>query len=380
MKVVIAMDSFKGSLSSIDAGEAVREGIQRACDAKVVIKPAADGGEGTTRTLVDGLGGTYRSVTVIGPDGVPVQARYGVLPDGETIVMEMAEAAGITLIRPEERDPRHATTFGVGEMIRDAVRQGGRKFLIGIGGSATTDGGAGMLQALGCRFLDATGSAIGRGIEHLDRIERIDISGMMPELSQCSFQIACDVVNPLCGEQGAVYVYGPQKGVKEEEKPELDAKMRHFAGETAKYLGKDYRSMEGAGAAGGLGFAFVSYFPNVTLKSGIEIVMDAVGLEEEIRDANLVVTGEGRLDSQTGMGKLPVGIARLAKKYGKPVIAFAGSVTEDAGVCNQAGIDAFFPIVRGITTLEEAMKKEQAGKNLSLSVEQVFRLIQTVSI
>ena len=380
MKVVIAMDSFKGSLSSIDAGEAVREGIQRACDAKVVIKPAADGGEGTTRTLVDGLGGTYRSVTVIGPDGVPVQARYGVLPDGETIVMEMAEAAGITLIRPEERDPRQATTFGVGEMIRDAVSQGGRKFLIGIGGSATTDGGAGMLQALGCRFLDATGSAIGRGIEHLDRIERIDISGMMPELSQCSFQIACDVVNPLCGEQGAVYVYGPQKGVKEEEKPELDAKMRHFAGETAKYLGKDYRSMEGAGAAGGLGFAFVSYFPNVTLKSGIEIVMDAVGLEEEIRDADLVVTGEGRLDSQTGMGKLPVGIARLAKKYGKPVIAFAGSVTEDAGVCNQAGIDAFFPIVRGITTLEEAMKKEQAGKNLSLSVEQVFRLIQTVSI
>lgn len=376
MKVVIAIDSFKGSLSSMEAGEAVKEGIQKVCDAKIVIRPVADGGEGTTETLVEGLGGNYRRIQVTGPDGEKVQAKYGIFPDGETVVMEMAQAAGITLIPPEKRNPRKATTFGVGEMIKDAVLQGGRKFIIGIGGSATTDGGVGMLQALGYQFLDEQGVSIGSGIEDLDQIEKIEVSGALPLLKECSFQIACDVTNPLCNETGAVYIYGPQKGVKESEKKELDGKMRHYAEKTRQYLKRDYSELPGAGAAGGLGFAFISYLPNVILKSGVEIITEAVGLEEEIQDADVVITGEGRLDAQTAMGKLPVGIAGLAKKYGKPVIAFAGSVAEEAGVCNEKGIDAFFPIIREIVTLKEAMKTETARKNLMLTAEQVFRTMQ----
>ena len=375
MKVVAAIDSFKGSLSSMEAGNAAREGILKACYADVIVKPVADGGEGTTESMVEGMGGTYREAAVTGPDGRKVTARYGILSDKETVVMEMAEAAGITLVKPGELDPWNATTFGVGEMIRDAVEKGGRTFLIGIGGSATTDGGVGMLTALGYRFYTADGRQIAGGIGELDQIERIDGSQRMPELSECSFRIACDVKNPLCGENGAVFVYGPQKGVKEEEKQILDEKMRHYARVTEEYLGADHSEAEGAGAAGGLGFAFLSYVPNAELKPGIDIIMEAAGLEEEIRDADLVITGEGRMDSQTAMGKVPVGVARLAKKYGKTVIAFAGSVTDDAGACNAAGIDAFFPIVRGITTLEEAMEPERAKKNMRLAAEQAFRLV-----
>lgn len=376
MKVVIAIDSFKGSLSSVEAGEAVKEGIRKVCDAEIVIRPVADGGEGTTETLVEGLGGSYRQIEVTGPDGKKVQAKYGVFPDGKTIVMEMAQAAGITLVSPENQNPRKATTYGVGEMIKDAALHGGRKFIIGIGGSATTDGGVGMLQALGYRFLDKKGEKIGWGIEELDKIEKIDVSGAWPVLKECSFQIACDVTNPLCKEKGAVYVYGPQKGVKENEKEELDKKMRHYADKTRQYLKKDFSELPGAGAAGGLGFAFISYFPDVTLKSGAEIILEAVGLEKEIQDADIVITGEGRMDAQTAMGKLPVGIAGIAKKYGKPVIAFAGSTTEDAGMCNGKGIDAIFPVIREIVTLEEAMKRKTARKNLRLTAEQVFRTLQ----
>lgn len=375
MKIVIAIDSFKGSLSSLEAGRAAKAGIEKVCYGDVIVKPVADGGEGTTDTLVEGLRGTFRIVQVTGPDGKKTRAKYGILPDGETVVMEMAQAAGITLVPPGEQDPRHATTFGVGEMIRDAIVRGGRKFIIGIGGSATTDGGTGMLKALGYQFLDAEGQAIAEGIEELDRIESIDISQAMPELTWCTFQIACDVANPLYGPDGAVYIYGSQKGVKMKEREELDRKMRHYARKTAETLKCEESCTPGAGAAGGLGFAFISYLPNVTLRSGADIILEAVGLEEEIRDADLVITGEGRLDRQTAMGKLPVGIARLAKKYGKTVIAFAGSVTEDAAVCNEEGIDAFFPVLRRITTLEEAMQPEQAGKNLAQAVEQVMRLM-----
>lgn len=375
MKVVVAMDSFKGSLTSMEAGEAVKSGIRKVCDAEVVVRPVADGGEGTSETLTVGLGGRKQAVKVTGPDGKKVWAEYGLLPDGETVVMEMAQAAGLPLVQPEERNPRKATTYGVGEMIRDAIRHGGRNFIVGIGGSATTDGGAGMLQALGYRFYDRNGEEIGRGIEELDRIDRIDETDVMEELKSCSFRIACDVTNPLCGEQGAVYVYGPQKGVRQEEREELDLKMKHYAEKTKEWLKKDYSEVPGTGSAGGLGFAFACYLPNVTLKSGVEIVMEEIGLEEEIKDADIIVTGEGRIDSQTAMGKLPAGVAKLAKKYGKMVLAFGGSVTEDAGVCNEKGIDAFFSIVRGITTLEEAMKPDMARKNLELTTEQVFRLL-----
>lgn len=375
MKAVIAIDSLKGSLTSMEAGNAAKEGILCAIpDAEVIVKPLADGGEGTTEALIDGLGGSYIQTQVTGPLGESVMATYGIL-ENKTAVMEMAEAAGMILVKGEELNPWKATTFGVGEMIADAIRKGCRNFLIGIGGSATTDGGVGMLQALGCEFLSTEGKKIGYGIENLDQIATIHTEHLLPELSECHFQIACDVKNPLYGENGAVYVFGPQKGVKEEEKEVLDKKMQYFAKMTREFLGTDYSQAEGAGAAGGLGFAFLSYLPNVELRSGIDLVLQAIGLENQIKEADVVVTGEGRLDFQTAMGKVPVGVAHLAKKYGKKVIAFAGSVTEDAGKCNEEGIDAFFPIVRGVTTLDEAMEKETAKRNMKLSVEQVFRIL-----
>lgn len=375
MKVVIAMDSFKGSLGSMEAGNAAREGILKACGADVVVKPLADGGEGTTEALVEGLGGVYVNLTVTGPMGSPVKARYGILEDKRTAVMEMAEASGIMLVDRNALDPWRASTAGVGEMIRDAVTRGCREFVIGIGGSATTEGGIGMLQALGFRFYDADGSALAPVFESFGKIARIGGSNVMEELRGCRFQIACDVTNPLCGENGAVFVFGPQKGVKAGERRMMDDAMRHFAGKVSEFTGRDHSRVPGAGAAGGLGFAFLSFFPEAELKSGIEIVLKATGLEEEVKDADVVVTGEGRLDAQTAMGKAPAGVARLAKKYGCRVIAFAGSVSEDAGRCNAEGIDAFFPIVRGVTTLEAAMEKQTAEKNLALAAEQVFRLL-----
>lgn len=376
MKVVIAIDSFKGSMSSMEAVYAAALGVRKVCKAEIVVKPLADGGEGTTEALVEGLGGEYVCLDVKGPLGKITHAKYGILEDEKTAVMEMAEAAGIVLVKREELNPWKATTYGVGEMILDAVKRGCREFIIGIGGSATTDGGTGMLRALGYEFLDEQGEAIREGIQDLDRIVSICTENVPKELKECHFQIACDVINPLCGENGAVYVFGPQKGVKEEEKPLLDEKMLHFAQKTAECFGVDYSQRAGAGAAGGLGFAFLSYLPNVELRSGIEIVLNAIQLEEEVKDADIVITGEGCLDLQTAMGKVPVGVAHLAKKYNVKVIAFAGSVTNDAGKCNEEGIDAFFPIIRGVTTLEEAMLSENARKNMELAVEQVFRLLK----
>lgn len=373
MKVVIAIDSFKGSLSSMEAGNAAKAGIRRACSAEIIVKPLADGGEGTTEALVEGLGGRYVSAEVTGPLGEKTNARYGILRDGQTAVLEMAEAAGITLVDREELDPYRATTYGVGEMILDAVNRGCRRFIIGIGGSATTEGGVGMLQALGYDILDGNGQPVRQGIRDLDCIAQISSANVPDILKECHFQIACDVKNPLCGETGAVWVYGPQKGVREEDKCIFDRKMQHFAEKTIEYTGTDHRLTKGAGAAGGLGFAFLSYLPNVELRPGIDIVIEATGLEQELKDADVVITGEGRLDAQTAMGKVPVGVARLAKRYGIKVLAFAGSVTRDAGECNSAGIDAFFPIVRGVTTLEEAMDPENAKENMALCVEQVFR-------
>jgi len=377
MKVVVAIDSFKGSLSSMEAGNAAKEGILKAHPAQVqvVVKPLADGGEGTTEALVEGLGGTYGEVRVTGPMGLPTKAKYGIMGDGRTAVMEMAEASGIILVKREDLNPWKASTTGVGEMIKDAINRGCREFIIGIGGSATTEGGIGMLQALGYVFYDSQGNVLPPVFESLGRIERISREHVPDELKECHFQVACDVGNPLCGEQGAVYVFGPQKGVKPDEKTAMDESMRHYARKTAEFIGKDNSMAAGAGAAGGLGFAFLGYLPNVELKSGIAIVLEAIGLEKELKDADIVVTGEGRLDSQTAMGKVPVGVARLAKKYGCKVIALAGGVTEDAGKCNEEGIDAFFPIVRGVTTLDEAMAPETAKKNMALCAEQVFRLL-----
>lgn len=397
MKVIVAIDSFKGSLSSMEAGLSVKEGILKSKpNAKIVVKPLADGGEGTTDALISGLGGRRINLTVTGPMGDPVDCYYGILENaacgngiscGHTAVMEMASAAGITLVPSDQKNPLRATTYGVGEMILHAIENGCRNFIIGIGGSATNDGGIGMLKALGFEFLDENGKEVGEGGQALSKISSIKTGDVNSKLSLCNFKVACDVTNPLYGENGATFVYGPQKGVTLEMREDLDRGMANFASKTFVHFGSYFASYPGAGAAGGLGFAFLSYL-NAKLTPGVDLILDAIGFENELlntrdflneSDLNnnqlIVVTGEGRLDHQTSMGKAPVGVARLAKKYGAKVIAFAGAVTKDAVSCNEAGIDAFFPIVRGITTLDEAMKPENAKENLSAAVEQVFRLL-----
>lgn len=375
MKVVIAIDSLKGSLSSMEAGTAIKDGILAAKpDAEVIVKPLADGGEGTTDALIEGMNGERIDLTVTGPMHTPVDAYYGYLKDTNTAVMEMASAAGITLVPDSEKNPLLATSYGVGEMINDAIQRGCRNFIIGIGGSVTNDGGIGMLKALGVRFLDKNGEDAGEGGQALAKVARIDVSGMNPLLKECHIQVACDVNNPLCGENGSTYVYGPQKGVTEDMKKTLDEAMAHFARVTSETLENDYMNTPGAGAAGGLGYAFLAY-TGAALTPGIELILDAVGLEEELSGADVVVTGEGRLDFQTAMGKAPVGVARLAKKYNAKVIAFAGSVTKEATACNKEGIDAFFPILRGVCTLAEAMDPVAARNNMTATVEQVFRLL-----
>lgn len=375
MKVVIAIDSLKGSLSSMEAGTAIKDGILAAKpDAEVIVKPLADGGEGTTDALIEGMNGERIDLTVTGPMHTPVDAYYGYLKDTNTAVMEMASAAGITLVPDSEKNPLLATSYGVGEMINDAIQRGCRNFIIGIGGSVTNDGGIGMLKALGVRFLDENGEDAGEGGQALAKVARIDVSGMNPLLKECQIQVACDVNNPLCGENGSTYVYGPQKGVTEDMKKTLDEAMAHFARVTSETLENDYMNTPGAGAAGGLGYAFLAY-TGAALTPGIELILDAVGLEEELSGADVVVTGEGRLDFQTAMGKAPVGVARLAKKYNAKVIAFAGSVTKEATACNNEGIDAFFPILRSVCTLAEAMDPVAARNNMTATVEQVFRLL-----
>lgn len=374
MKVVVAVDSFKGSMTSMEAGLAVKEGVLKAHpDAEVVIKPLADGGEGTTDALIEGLNGERIDVTVTGPYKRPVNAYYGYLKESNTAIMEMAAAAGITL--EPEKDPMIATTYGVGEMILDAIGRGIRNFIIGIGGSATNDGGIGMLKALGFQFLDKDGNDTGEGGQALAKIASVKPSDKTELLSECKFEIACDVTNPLCGPNGATYVYGPQKGVTDETAPILDAAMENYAKVTASVTGEDHINTEGAGAAGGLGFAFVSWL-NGELTPGIQLILNAVHLEEDMKDADVAVTGEGRLDFQTAMGKAPVGVAKLAKKYGAVTMAFAGSVTKEASACNEAGIDAFFPIVRGICSLDEAMESVNAKYNMAAAAEQAFRLLK----
>ncbi len=373
MKVVIAIDSFKGSMSSMEAGNAAKEGVLRAMpQAEVVVKPLADGGEGTTDALIEGMGGERVDIRVKGPYGEPVDAHYGYIREKGLAVMEMAQASGITI--SERKDPMAATTYGVGEMILHALDLGCRSFIIGIGGSATNDGGVGMLKALGCRFLDKEGNDCGEGGAALSRISSIDIDGLDKRIAEADIRVACDVENPLCGTNGATYIYGPQKGVTEDMKKPLDEAMSNYADVCAEKLGKDMRDVSGAGAAGGLGFAFISFLGS-KLVPGIELIMEATGLETEMKDGDIAITGEGRLDLQTAMGKAPVGVAKLAKKYGLMTMAFAGSVTKEAVKCNEAGIDAFFPIVRGISTLSEAMDNANARANMADTVEQAARLI-----
>ncbi len=375
MKVVIAIDSFKGSLSSLQAGNAVKEAICRLDgNAEVLVKPLADGGEGTVEALAETSNAEMVEIQVNGPLMKPVIAKYCIFKDTNTAVIEMAAASGITLISDEDRNPLETTTFGVGELIKDAINRGCRRFIVGIGGSATNDGGTGMLTALGYEFLDIHDKPIMLGAKGLASLHSIKADNVMPELKDCEFNIACDVTNPLCGEKGCSAVYGPQKGATPEMIQDMDYWLDRYAALAKKVSSKADKDCAGAGAAGGLGFAFLS-FTNATLKSGIQIILDEINIEADIETADIVVTGEGRLDSQTVQGKAPIGVAKLAKKYGKKVIAFSGCVTDDAVVCNEHGIDAFFPVVRGVTTLEEALNTDNAYKNLSATAYQVFRLL-----
>ena len=375
MKIVVAIDSLKGSLTSLEAGQAIRCGISRAIpDAEVFVRPIADGGEGTVEALVLGMNGKNVTVTVTGPLGSPVECTYGILEEQKTAIVEMSGAAGITLVPEAARNPLHTTTYGVGEVIKDAIRRGCRHFIVGIGGSATNDGGIGMLQALGYGFLDQDGNPVAYGAKGLRDLAEITDTGVIPQLKECTFRIACDVTNPLCGEQGCSAVYGPQKGATPAMIMEMDKWLSDYAALAAQTFPKADAAYPGTGAAGGMGFAFMT-FTNAVLESGIKIILDETHLEEFVKDADIVVTGEGRLDGQSVMGKAPIGVAGIAKEHGKLVIAFSGCVTEDAVLCNAAGIDAFFPILRGVTTLEEAMNSENAGKNMAAAAEQVFRLI-----
>lgn len=376
MHIVAALDSFKGSISSLSAGNAVRSAAAKVWpEAKVTVCPVADGGEGTVEALCTGLGGQLVSPEVTGPCFEPVTAKYCILPDGITAVIEMAQASGLPLVPAERRNPLHTTTYGVGELILNAVSRGCRRFIVGIGGSATNDGGIGMLSALGVEFLNGEGLPVRPTAYGLGEIRKILPGKLVPELAECSFRVACDVKNPLCGELGCSAVFAPQKGASPEDIAKMDADLANYARLAQSFTGKTgVDTAHGAGAAGGLGFAFLNFL-NASLEPGIEIVLDQTGLEEKIASADLVITGEGRLDGQTAMGKAPVGIARLAKKHSRPVIALAGGIAPGAEACNDVGIDAFFPIVRGVTTLEEALNEENAEKNLEAAAVQVFRLI-----
>ena len=376
MKIVVAVDSFKGSLSSTEASAAITEGFLKV-DPTVTVKPysLADGGEGTVETVISAMGGEWRSLSVNGPLRDEVTSKYGEVVKTKTAVMEMASASGITLITEDRRNPLHTTTFGVGEMINDAIDRGARSFVIGIGGSATNDGGIGMLSALGFEFLDGEGNPVPDGALGLKALRKIRTSGKRPELDECRFLVACDVKNPLCGESGCSHVFGPQKGATPEMVLDMDEWMNNYALLTATVIPGADMNYPGCGAAGGLGFAFLNYL-GAELKSGVDLILDAINIEADLSDCDLVITGEGRIDGQSYMGKAPVGIAKLAKKYGKPVVAFCGCATKDASVCNDHGIDAIFPILKAPCTVEEAMQIPTSERNLKETATQVLRLIK----
>lgn len=372
MRYVIAIDSFKGSLTSLEAGSAVREAIlDLEQKNEVVVLPLADGGEGTVEAMYSGLGGTLVEVSVTGPLQEKVNAKYCILPDGKTAVIEMAYAAGLTLVPENKRNPLKTTTYGVGEIIKDAINRGCRKFIVGIGGSATNDGGTGMLSALGYKFLDENGDEIPLGAKGLEKLKSISSTEVIPELENCSFRVACDVTNPLCGEFGCSAVFAPQKGATNEDITKMDLWLKNYADITKTLFPESDSQYPGTGAAGGLGFAFHSFL-NGELKSGVSIILQEIGFEKYVLNADVVITGEGRLDAQTAMGKAPVGVAKIAKKYDKKVIAFAGSVSDGAEILREQGIDEFYGITPSEMPLEIAMKKDVAYKNLYNTVQKVM--------
>ncbi len=375
MKAVIAIDSFKGSLSTYETGNAAKAGILRAFpNAEVVVFPLADGGEGSAEIIIEKNNGARKKVSVLNPIGESIVAEYGII-SSQKAVMEMAAASGITLISEKDKNPMNTTTYGVGQMIKDAIENGCRSFVVCIGGSATNDAGTGMLTALGFEFLDENDAAISFGAKDLAKIKTIKTDKVIKELSECEFVVACDVENPLFGQNGCSAVFGPQKGATPEMVVEMDFAMRHF--DTVTKTVKPYANgnYPGCGAAGGLGYAFL-YYLNATLKSGIGMVLEEIKLENEVETSDIIITGEGRLDGQTAMGKAPIGVAKIAEKYQKPVIAIAGGVTNDAVKCNGCGIDAFFSVTPAPCTLAEAMENSTARNNITNTVEQIFRAVK----
>jgi glycerate kinase len=356
MRIVIAPDSYKESLTALEVATEIEAGFREIFpEAEYVKLPMADGGEGTVAAMVAATGGTLVEVDVTDPLGNPVTACYGLTGNGNTVVIEMASASGLALVAPKLRNPLITTTFGTGELIRAALDGGARHLIIGIGGSATNDGGAGMLQALGVRLLDFGGCEIGFGGGQLAHLVRIDISSMDPRLKECCIEAACDVNNPLTGPQGASAVFGPQKGATPEMVAELDANLCRYAEVIERDVGVQVASVPGAGAAGGMGAALLAFL-GAKLRPGIDIVMEAVGVETHVKEADLVITGEGRIDSQTVNGKTPIGVARMAKRYGKPVIGIAGCLANDASVVHAHGIDAVFSILSQACSVDEALR------------------------
>ena len=371
--IVLAPDSFKESMTAKEVCEAMERGIRTAnSQIRCIHVPMADGGEGTMQSLVDATGGRVYSKEVVGPLGNNVVAEYGILGNGEIGVIEMASASGIHLVDSEKRNPLITTTFGTGQLIKACLDKGVKKLLIGIGGSATNDGGAGFIQALGGRSLDENGDDLSYGGGALAKLHTIDLSNLDERLKYVSVEVACDVNNPLCGKEGASYVFGPQKGATREMIEILDQNLSHYAEVIKEQLGKDVISKAGAGAAGGLGAGLMAFL-DVKLKSGIEMVIEYANLEEKVRDADMVWTGEGSIDFQTQYGKTPLGVAMIAKKYNKSVIALAGRVGNDIDVLYDKGIDAIFGIMRGVTSIEEALVK--GPENVEKTSENIIRLL-----
>lgn len=367
MKIIIAPDSYKESLTAMEVATAIEAGFRQVIPTAEYIKlPMADGGEGTVQSLVDASNGTIIEHAVTGPLGGQVNAFFGLMGDGKTAVIEMAAASGLHLVSPEQRNPMLTTSFGTGELILAALDQGVDHIIVGIGGSATNDGGIGMAQALGVQLLDSNRQALKFGGQALAQLATIDITTVDPRLANIKLEVACDVDNPLCGEKGASQVFGPQKGATPAMVAALDQHLAHYAAIIKQDLGVDIKNTAGAGAAGGMGAALLGLF-NAQLRSGIEIVIDAVNLGDIVQDADLVITGEGRIDSQTIHGKTPIGVARTAKQYHKPVIGIAGCLSQDCSVVYDHGIDAVFSVVPA------AMSLEQAFSNAAINVELTAR-------
>lgn len=372
MKIIIAPNAFKGSLSAWEAACCIEEGIKRALPKARCIKvPVADGGDGTVEALVRATGGKQVYKKVDGPAGKPARAGFGVLGDNRTGVIEMAMASGLALIPKREQNPLKTTTYGTGQLIEAAMDKGCRYLIVGIGGSATVDGGIGMAQALGIKFLDKSGKEVGRGGGALAKIKNIDISGLDKRMKKTNVVVACDVTNPLLGRNGSARIFGPQKGADPKMVVQLEAGLANLARVIKRDLGKDIKNIPGAGAAGGLGAGLMAFL-DANLKSGIDLVIKAAELEQKMKGADLVITTEGCIDEQTAFGKAPAGVAAIGKKYKVPVVALGGQVAGQTQGLHKCGINAAFSIIRSPLTLEQAIKESKPA--LRQAAEQIIRL------